>query len=351
MKRVMNFMGMRLPFMALSVVLIAAGLAVTVARGGFNLGIDFQAGLSVQVQVSGAATTAAEVRAALNAVGGVAVTTVGDLSEQQYVVRVRDDGTSADFEAVVSARVLNTLAQRYGTNNVRELEVSYVGPRFSRDLAQQSTYLVVFALSLILMYLWFRFRLAYAVASIVALLHDVLFMVGVIGVLQLEVSSATIAAVLTIIGYSLNDTIVIFDRIRENENLLREQSFSSIIDTSITQSLSRTLMTSLTTLLAVGAIVVFATGAIQLFAIKLVFGIVVGTYSSIFIASPVLFTWRRIAGDRRKKREAERYHRGSVTRVQPVEAVDGGTGATALAVDTSAARREVAQQQAKRKRR
>lgn len=354
MKQIINFMGARVPFLVLSVALIIGGLAGTVVQGGFNLGIDFQAGLSMQVQVNPAVrqATAADVRGALSAIEGVAVTTVGDVADQQFVVRVSDRGTLADFEAVMSERILTTLGAQFGAGAVIEQEVAYVGPRFSRDLTQQAVYLVVFSLSLILIYLWFRFRLAYAVASIVALLHDVLMMVGIIGTLQLEVTSATIAAVLTIIGYSLNDTIVIFDRIRENETLMRESKSEVIINASITQSLSRTLMTSLTTLLAVGAIVLFATGSIQLFAVKLVFGIVIGTYSSIFVASPVLHFWRSVAVARRKKREAERYHRGAVNKAQPAEATAAAGGTTAApSVDTSAVRREIAQQQAKRKRR
>ncbi|MFW5686207.1 MAG: protein translocase subunit SecF, partial [Spirochaetota bacterium] len=134
----------------------------------------------------------------------------------------------------------------------------------------------------------------------------VAFMLVFIGALQIEVSTATIAAILTIIGYSLNDTIVIFDRIRENERLMRESGFETIINASITQSLSRTLITSITTLLAVTAIYIFATGTVQLFALNLMIGVIVGTYSSIFIASPTLLGFRRATRKRRTKQEAER---------------------------------------------
>jgi preprotein translocase subunit SecF len=129
------------------------------------------------------------------------------------------------------------------------------------------------------------------VSAISALVHDVAVMIGVIGTFQIEVNTATIAAVLTIIGYSLNDTIVIFDRIRENQNLLREKDFERVVNISITQSLGRTLITSLTTLLAVVAIYIFGTGVIKIFALNLIIGVVVGTYSSIFIASPILLKW------------------------------------------------------------
>ena len=166
-------------------------------------------------------------------------------------------------------------------------------------------YLTAFALLLILAYVWFRFKLAFAVSAIIALVHDVAIMLGFIGTFQMEVSTATIAAVLTIIGYSLNDTIVIFDRVRENIGILREESFENIINASITQSLSRTLITSLTTLLAVLAIFIFGTGAIKDFALNLIVGIFVGTYSSMFVASPILLSWINTR-ERKKKEESFR---------------------------------------------
>jgi preprotein translocase subunit SecF len=153
-----------------------------------------------------------------------------------------------------------------------------------------------------MVYIWFRFRLGFAVSAITALAHDVLIMLGFIGTLGLEVSTTTIAAVLTIIGYSLNDTIVVFDRIRENQGFLKGDRFDNIVNTSITQSLSRTIITSLTTLMAVAALYVFGTGAIKDFALNLIVGILVGTYSSIFIASPVLLGWTNAAQKRKAKK-------------------------------------------------
>ena len=154
-------------------------------------------------------------------------------------------------------------------------------------------WLVVVALLLIMVYVGFRFRPEYSVAALVAVAHDVLVMIGVLGTFQLEVSTATIAALLTIVGYSLNDTIVIFDRVRENVSLMRDAGLRRVIDTSITQSLSRTLITSLTTLLAVVAIYVFATGPIQTFALAVIIGVIVGTYSSMYIASPIVLLLQR----------------------------------------------------------
>ena len=354
MKRVFDFMKSRGVMLIISALVIVGGIAGTVARGGFNLGIDFEAGLSLTVSISGSGVEAdvADVRAVLSDYDGAQIQRLGDAADNEFVIRVRDDGTVDDFEQIVSADILQTLRSGFTDARVRELQASYVGPRFSEDLTRQAVTLTVFALVLILAYLWFRFRLGYALASISALLHDVLIILGVIGTFQLEVSTATIAAVLTIIGYSLNDTIVIFDRIRENETLLRESSFRTVINTSITQSLSRTMITSLTTLLAVTAIFVFSTGQIELFALKLIVGVIIGTYSSVFVASPVLLTWHTQSLARRKRKDLEKYHKGAVGK-SGGEASGSAPTATAktaaAAADVEATKRAIAAQRNKKK--
>lgn len=360
MKRTINFMKSRVVMLVISAAVIAAGIGLTISRGGFNLGIDFQAGLNLTVAVQGGADVTVEsVRAALADQDGAQVQRLGAEGQNQFVIRVRDDGTVEDFEQVAAAEVLENLDSAFPAARIVELEATYVGPRFSRDLTQQAIALTLFALVLILGYLWFRFRFGYAIASITALVHDVLVILGVIGALGLEVSTASIAAVLTIIGYSLNDTIVIFDRIRENEVLLRDSSFREIINTSITQSLSRTLITSLTTLLAVTAIFVFSAGQIQLFALKLIVGVVVGTYSSIFIASPVLLAWHTGQTKRRRRKELERYHKGAVTREEAAAEAAAPSGAATTkrapaapqvgSADVEAVKRAAAQQRSRKK--
>ena len=307
--KTVRFTKIRFLMIILSVVLIVGGLVATIFRGGFNLGIDFQAGLSIRVAVDPREADAdiESVRAALAGVEGTQVQTVGDEELQQFIIRVSDPGNVASFSSVASGRILDALSDAFGDGTVEELENNFVGPRFSRDLTRNTVLLTTLALAVILIYIWFRFRLGYALSAIIALVHDVAFMLVFIGTFRIEVSTATIAAVLTIIGYSLNDTIVIFDRVRENENVMRESGFDTIINASITQSLSRTLITSLTTLLAVSAIYVFATGSVQLFALNLIIGVVVGTYSSIFIASPALLGWQRATRRRRAKRDAQRH--------------------------------------------
>jgi preprotein translocase subunit SecF len=216
------------------------------------------------------------------------VQTVGD-EGVRFIVRVSDDETQDNFQQVTSQGISKNLTERFG--NVDIVSEEYIGSSFAGSLATQTIWVTLIAIGLILLYVWIRFRLNYAVSAITAVFHDVLFLLGFIGAFQLEFSTATIAAMLTIIGYSLNDTIVIFDRIRENSRIVKDKSFREVINLSISQSLSRTLITSLTTLLAVVAILVFASGTIQTFALSLVIGVVVGTYSSIFVASPILLAW------------------------------------------------------------
>ena len=239
-----------------------------------------------------------EVRAALSDLSGsLQVQIVGDDYLQEFQIRVEteEEGTKEDLEA----QIFSLIEDGFGTDNVIVKQSDYVGPKFSNLLTYRSIIMVVVALALIMAYIWIRFQFSSALAAITALAHDILIMIGFIAVFRLEVTTTTIAAVLTIIGYSLNDTIVVFDRIRENAKLLRGTKFEKVVNISITQSLIRTLITSLTTLLAVLPLFIFAKGAIQLFALNLIVGIVVGTYSSIFVASPVILALTN-AGFKRK---------------------------------------------------
>ncbi len=295
MKGVIDFLKYRIPFLALSLVVIVAGLAITISHDGFNLGVDFQAGLRHQVQIDPDETsvTIDQVRESLASITGAQVQGVGSAEEQRFSIRVIAEEADERVASELAADVMSILRNAFGDDAVLEESSNFVGPGFSAALARQTFLLTAVALVLILVYVWVRFRLAYAIGAIAPLLHDVAFMLVFIGAFQIEVSTATVAAVLTVIGYSLNDTIVIFDRIRENESLMRNAGFYEVVNTSITQSMTRTVITSFTTLLAVGAIFIFATGTIQDFALNLIVGVLVGTYSSIYIASPVLLALQR----------------------------------------------------------
>jgi preprotein translocase subunit SecF len=288
--------------LALSAVLIVAFWAGTFARGGFNFGIDFQAGLNQRIKITSASdVTESDVKEALSSIASIQVQKVGDAENKEFMVRVGVDESVADFQKVVKEEVSSKLEDAFGSSAIEIRSSDYVGPSFSGSLTSQTIFLTAFALILILVYIWIRFKLNYAISAIAAIFHDVLFLLGFIGVTQLEFSTATIAAVLTIIGYSLNDTIVIFDRIRENTHMVKGQTFEEIINISLSQSMSRTIITSVTTLIAVTAIFILATGSIQVFALNLIVGVIVGTYSSIFIASSILLGWHNKNTDKTAK--------------------------------------------------
>ncbi len=270
---------------ALSAVLLLLTAVFYIAFGGFNLGIDFQSGFSQTVKISdSSAVSIDDVRAALG--GDASVQMVGDESAQTFQIRLaNEDGL---LEEELSSQVNEALTADF--SEVTILQSDFVGPKYSSTLVSGSILIVIVAIALILIYIWIRFHLSFAIAAIITLVHDTFVLIGFITIFRLEVSSTTIAALLTIIGYSLNNVIVIFDRIRENRPLLTDLPLSQIIDTSVSQSLSRTIFSSFTTALAITPLAIFASGAIQLFAIEMVFGILVGAYSSNFLA-PALYMW------------------------------------------------------------
>ena len=219
---------------------------------------------------------------------GAQVQVVGDEYRQVFQLRMANDDNLSEEE--ISAVVNSALSDGFGADTIVVLQSDFVGPKYSSTLVSGSILIVIVAIALILLYIWFRFKLAYALAAIITLVHDTFLLIGFIALFRLEVSSTTIAALLTIIGYSLNNVIVIFDRIRENRPMLKELTMMQLIDTSVSQSLSRTLFSSLTTILAILPLAILASGAIQLFAIEMVFGIIVGAYSCNFLA-PSLLHW------------------------------------------------------------
>ncbi|KAF5031978.1 MAG: protein translocase subunit SecF [Spirochaetales bacterium] len=254
-------------------------------------GYGFPATLSstpTKLNFQGTGTTSIEdVRSAIASLGNAKVQTVGSAENQTFQIRleIKDGATQASMEEEVK----NALASFFGQGNVVVLQSDYIGPKFSATLLSSSILAIVVAMGLILVYVWIRFRFAYAVSSLIALVHDILMMLTAISILRLEFSSTTIAALLTIIGYSLNNTIVIFDRVRENVTLNKSASLAKQIDLSVTQSVSRTVMSAVTTLVAILPLAIFASGDIQLFAINMIFGLLFGTYSSNFLAPSMLY--------------------------------------------------------------
>ena len=272
-------------YLALAGALVLASVALLAFRG-FNLGIDFESGLSVSVKVEDSGVQIADVRSAVSSIEGVRVQNVGSSDDGRYQIRVKlPEGTNQrDAESLINS----LLADRFYSFSI--LESSFIGAKFSSSLITGSIKAVAIALALILVYVWIRFKVAYAFGSIIALMHDVLLMLGFISLMGFEISSTTIAAILTIIGYSLNNTIVIFDRVRESINNDHSQDLSDVMDYGVNSSLSRTTFSSVTTLLAVIPLALLSTGDVRSFAICMIFGVVVGTYSSNFLATNILYS-------------------------------------------------------------
>lgn len=246
-----------------------------------------------------------EIRAAVGSVGSVAVQNVGGRASMQYVIRVGDDGSNPSFGSVVPSAIDRALEAAFGAGRVVTMRTDFVGARFSKDLANNSWKLFLMTLAVIMIYASVRFKVQFAAGAVLAIVHDVAIMIGFIVWTRMEFNTTSIAAILTILGYSINDTIVIFDRIREDHKLNPTDKMTTIIDKSITETLGRTIITTLTTLLAVFALYFFTSGSIKDFALALVVGMISGTYSTIFIASGFVGLWDSVAAKRRARLEGQ----------------------------------------------
>lgn len=291
-KNVVPFSKFRRVSYALSIGVLVAFWVATIFQGGFNLGIDFKPGLSQTVQISASSVTIEKVRAALGSSDhNFTVQPIGDAAAKTFQLRAvanADETQVANLQEVMSAKARSALEGTFGAGSVTVLQTEFIGPSLSDELVFQTFWLAVASVLVILLYIWFRFKFAYAIAAILSLIIDPIFIVGMVGTMQMEVTTATIAVVLTIIGYSMNDKIVVFDRIRENIRLKPSMNLYDLVDLSITETLSRTIVSSLTTILSMVAVYIFTQGAIKDFAFALIVGVVVATYSSIFIAAPLM---------------------------------------------------------------
>ncbi len=288
-----DFLGYRKIAFVVSAVALTCAIGL-VAGKGIKLGIDFSGGVEVQVQFD-ESLDIANLRSSLEALGYRAtVQSFGERAGDEFLVRVPQ---LPDTDAVqVATEIRSSLESEYAEQGVVIQRVEVVGPKVGEELRTQGLLSILFALVGILIYVTFRFELRYAVGAIAALVHDVVLVVGLFSLTGKEFSLPTIAALLTIIGYSLNDTIVVFDRIRENRNRARRADFEVVINQSVNETLSRTLLTSITTLLTVVCLLLFTQSGtvIHSFAFALMAGVLVGTYSSVFVASPVLLLWERL---------------------------------------------------------
>ncbi len=296
-----DFVGRRKLAMILSGVAILIGLVSLVVKGGPDYGIDFVGGTLVQVKFN-ENTDAAKIKDSLAALdlGTVVVQHFGD-DANEFLIRIQKTTENRDLSALVSG----SLDASYGKDNydIRRLEM--VGPQVGKDLREKGFLSVLYAMIGILVYVSWRFELRFAIGAVIALIHDVMITLGAFSITGREIDLPIIAAFLAIIGYSLNDTIIVYDRIRENYGKHQKKGFASVVNHSINETLSRTILTSGTTLLVVIALFIFGGGVIHNFAFALLVGIMVGTYSSIFVASPVLIFWDDYRAGRGKKAVAQ----------------------------------------------
>ena len=249
-----------------------------------NYGVDFTGGTIVQVEFR-QETSVGELRETLGAVvPGAEITRFG--AENEYLVRA-PDFTEGGRE--VGAVIVETLAERYGSDSFTVTRTEAVGPKIGGELQQRALFAILLSFAGILLYLAFRFEWRFGVAAVIALAHDILVTLGMISAFQMEVLLPTVAAVLTIVGYSINDKIIVFDRARENlKKSGRREEYSAILNRSINETLPRTVMTSVTTLSTLLALFMLAGETIREFALIMFLGILIGTYSSIYIAPPAL---------------------------------------------------------------
>lgn len=250
---------------------------------GMNVGIDFKGGTVVELQARSDRANIAQIRdiaSKLN-LGEVEVQEFGTPRDVMLRVGLQEGGDSAQAQVVVKLR--SALEQTY---EFRRVEV--VGPRVSQELVQNGTIGVLLAILVILVYLWFRYEWQFAVGAVIATMHDLVLTIGFYAVTQIQFDQTSIAAILTIIGYSLNDTVVVYDRVRELLRKYKKMALHDLLDLSMNSTLSRTIITSITAILALIALTIFGGDTIQGFCLAMLFGIVVGTYSSVFIAAPIL---------------------------------------------------------------
>jgi preprotein translocase subunit SecF len=373
-----DFLGKKWPFIAVSLVLTAAGLISLAIKGGPKYGIDFNGGALMYVKFAHR-PSAEEIRSALrkrisgeidvqeitntqevmvstevkdektlnverqgmiqalsdafgNKSGKLDVNNVGAAALadrlrgplQQASVAISDDQLQSVAKSILNFRdsapqsglitnldqlasvpgvtpqVLQVLKQECYPGDFAIRNVEIVGPKIGADLRQQAVNVVLVALAAMLVYIWFRFEWIYGVAAVIAVFHDTIITIGLFSIFNKPIDLTVLAALLTLVGYSMNDTIVVFDRIRENLSLQRRGSFREVVNASINQTLSRTILTSGLTLLTALALYLFGGQVLNGFSFALVVGIIVGTYSSIFIASPILIFWKDFLDTRRR---------------------------------------------------
>ena len=293
-----NFFSRSKLWISISIILVVLSL-ISFFVQNLNFGIDFSGGTSIRTESSEPVNVAAY-RNALSSLdlGDITISEVFDpnFEDDQNVAMIRIQAQPGQ-EAATSILVENSLQKLKGVSeDIKFVSVESVGPKVSGELIRTAIIAVILAISAVLFYIWIRFEWQFAVGAISALIHDVILTIGIFSLLQIKFDLAIIAAILTIVGYSLNDTVVVFDRVRENLRKFKKRSLIEVMNLSINETMSRTVMTSVTTLLALISLFVLGGDVIRGFVFAMIWGVVVGTYSSIFIASAILL-WTGVKRD------------------------------------------------------
>lgn len=285
-----NIMGKRFIAYAFSLLVIIGSIGMT-ATNGLNFGIDFTGGTVIEIRTP-EVPDLGKMRTDLNAlgVGSISIQEFGEPDDLLIRLPQQAGGREAEIEAIGKVRgyLDSTYSGEADESLVDYRRVEYVGPQVGEELKIQGMYAVLFSLIGIMIYIWVRFEWQFGLAAIIALAHDAIATIGLFALTQMEFNLSTVAAVLMIAGYSINDTVIIFDRIREELKKYKKMPLPELFNNAINKTLGRTIMTSFTTLLALIALYVLGGEVIQGFVYALIFGIVIGTYSSIFVAAPIL---------------------------------------------------------------
>ena len=294
-----DFVGKRKFTIWISAIAIVLSLGSILFHGGLRYGVDFAGGLLLQIRFS-KTVNISEVRGALEAAGSKDAAVQNFGGENEFLIRL--EKTSEDLETA-SKTIQSSLQERFADKSLEIRRAEVVGPKVGSELKTKALWAVGLAFLGILVYVSFRFhQFAYGLGGIVALIHDIIITYGAISILNVEYSLSVLAVILTIIGFSINDTIVIFDRVRENIKKMRKENLETIFNVSINETLGRTILTSGTVMMVVLILFFFGGPVIHDFAFTLIIGLISGTYSTVYIASPIVLLWEKHVTSKRKRR-------------------------------------------------
>lgn len=291
-----DFVGKIKITVGISAALVVISILSVILHGGLNFGIDFAGGTVIQIRFSGHAPADA-IRKAFTGID-VEDAVIQEIGENEVIVR-----TNQAMTKELQTKVDQALTGQFGAGQYEIRQIEFVGPKVGKDLTNKAILAVIFSWIGMLIYIAWRFEFRYALGGIIALVHDTIIAIGALSLLNKEFTLTIVAALLTLIGYSINDTIVVFDRIRENRKKDLRRNLGNVINSSINETLSRTILTSFTVILVLLALFFLGGAVIHDFSFVLLVGVVIGTYSSIFIASPIVLAFENLQLRREKRKK------------------------------------------------